>query len=148
MEHHVHNLLGATILTTGKTTIYGGGNNPINFIAGRDIAQLAVLALTDPRLKNCTMDVGGPDNLTKNQVAEMYLRLSGKEAKINHVPTGVMRVMAPIMHPFQPVISRLMKISIWNDTTDQVFDPASMLREFPMTLTHVEDFVREQVNKN
>jgi uncharacterized protein YbjT (DUF2867 family) len=145
MEWHVHNLLGATILTTGKTTIYGSGNNPCNFMAGKDVAHIAVIALTDPKMKNRIIEMGGPDNVTKNQIAEMYGRFAGKKPKVTNVPTGVMKVMAPIMRPFQPVISRLMFLSVWGDTTDQTFNPNAMLQEFPMTLKHVEDFIREQV---
>ena len=59
-----------------------------------------------------------------------------------------MKVMAPIVRPFQPVISRLMTLGVWGDTTDQAFDSTSMLQEFPITLTHPEEFVREQVTKN
>jgi uncharacterized protein YbjT (DUF2867 family) len=147
MEHHVHNLLGASIPKTGKTTIYGAGNNPNNFIAGVDIARLAVLALTDARLKNRSIDVGGPDNVTKNQVAEMYGRFSGKTPKVSHVPTGMMKVMGPILRPVQPVLSRLMSFSAWADTDDMRFDPTTMLKEFPMTLTRVEDFIREQAKQ-
>lgn len=147
MEHHVHNLLGATILTTGKTTIYGAGNNPNNFIAGVDIARFAVLALTDTRLKNRSIDVGGPDNVTKNQIAEMYGRFSGKTPKVTNVPTGMMKVMGPMLRPIQPVLSRLMSFSAWADTDNISFDPTAMLKEFPMTLTRVEDFIRAQAKK-
>lgn len=147
MEWHVHNLLGASILATGKTTIFGSGNNPTNFMAARDVAHLAVIALTDSRMKGCIIEMGGPDNVTKNQIADMYGRFTGKKPKVTNVPTGVMKIMAPIMRPFQPVISRLMTLSVWGDTTDQTFNPAAMLAEFPMTLTHVEDFIREQVAK-
>lgn len=147
MEWHVHNLLGASILTTGKNTIYGAGNNPANYIAAKDVAHITVIALTDPRMKGSTVEMGGPDNVTKNQIADMYGRLSNKTAKVSHVPVGMMKVMSPIMRPVQPVLSRLMTFSVWTDTTDQTFDPTSMLQEFPMTLTHVEDFIREQVKK-
>lgn len=148
MEWHVHNLLGASILATGKTTIFGSGNNPTNFMAARDVAHIAVIALTDPRKKGCLIEMGGPDNVTKNQIAEMYGRFSGKKPKVTNVPTGVMKVMAPIMRPFQPVISRLMTLSVWGDTTDQTFENSSMLQEFPMNMIGVEDFIREQVAKN
>ena len=147
MEWHVHNLLGAAILTTGKTTIFGSGNNPTNFMAGRDVAHIAVIALTDPRLQNRVIEMGGPDNVTKNQIAETYGRFSGKTPKVTHVSTGMMKIMAPIMRPFQPVISRLMSFSIWIDTTNQTFDSTAMLQEFAITLTRVEDFIREQVAK-
>ena len=147
MEWHVHNLLGAAILTTGKTTIFGSGNNPTNFMAGRDVAHIAVIALTDPRLQNRVIEMGGPDNVTKNQIAEIYGRFSVKTPKVTHVSTGMMKIMAPITRPFQPVISRLMSFSIWIDTTNQTFDSTAMLQEFPMTLTRVEDFIREQAVK-
>jgi NADH dehydrogenase len=145
MEWHVHNLLGASILTKGKTTIFGSGDNLTNFMAARDAAHIAVIALTDPKMKNRIIEMGGSDNVTKNQIAEMYGRFTGKKPKVTHVPTGVMKVMAPILRPFQPVISRLMLLSVWGDTTDQTFDPTAMLQEFPMTLTRVEDFIREQI---
>jgi uncharacterized protein YbjT (DUF2867 family) len=147
MEWHVHNLLGADILKTGKATIYGAGNNPINFMAGKDAAHIAVLALTDPALKNRTIEMGGPDNVTRNQIAEMYARFSGKPLKKMNVPTGVMKVMGPILRPVQPVLSRLMSFSVWTDTANQTFNTSAMLKEFPMTLTHVEDFIRDQVKK-
>lgn len=146
MEWHVHKLLGAAILTTGKTTIFGSGNNPSNYMAAKDVAHIAVIALTDPKMKGCIVEMSGADNVTKNEIAQMYMRFSGKKAKINHVPTPVMKVMAPLIRPIQPVISRLMTFSVWVDTTDQTCDPTSMLREFPMTLTRVEDFVREHAS--
>jgi NADH dehydrogenase len=148
MEWHVHRLLGASILTTGKTTIYGAGNNPGNYMAARDVAHLAVIALTDPKMKGRTIEMGGPENVTKNQIVDLYSRFSGTKAKVSHVPVAMMKVMAPIMRPFQPVLSRLMTFSVWIDTTNQTFDAAQMLREFPMELVHVEDFVRQQVEQS
>jgi uncharacterized protein YbjT (DUF2867 family) len=145
MEWHVHNLLGATIVSDGKTTIYGKGDNPINFMAGCDAACCAVLALTDPRLKNRTFTIGGPDNLSKNEVVHLYEKYAGRKAKVTHAPVPVMKIMGPILRPIQPVLSRLMAFSVWADTTDQKFDPAAMLKEFPMSLTGVEDFVRGAV---
>lgn len=143
MEWHIHNLLGKSIVENGKTTIYGKGDNPTNFIAARDVAHFAVIALTDPKMKNQTLVIGGPDNVTKNQIAKMYGMFTGKTPKVSHVPDGMMRIMSPIMRPIQPVLSRLMAFSVWNDTTDQTFDSRNLLQEYPMTMTHVEDFIRE-----
>ncbi len=148
MEWHVHNLLGASILDTGKTTIYGAGDNPINFIAGRDAAHFAVLALTDPGMRGKTLDVGGPDNLTKNQVAKMYGMFSGHPVKVSHVPDAMMRLMSPVMRRFQPVVGRLMAFSVWVDTADLKFDPSNLLLQYPTTMMHVEDFIRQRVGLN
>jgi len=145
MEWHVHNLLGAPILTSGKTTIYGAGENPVNFIAGQDAARYAVLALTDPRLKNRSLDIGGPENISKNDVVRLYEKHAGRKASVKHIPVGMMKVMGPLLRPIQPVLSRLMSFSVWTDTTDQRFDPRAVQEEFPIALTRVDDFVREKV---
>lgn len=147
MEWHAHNLLGKSILETGKVTIFGGGNNPMNFIAGKDAARFAVIALTDPKAKNRTLEIGGPDNETKNKVAEMYGKYSGRTPKVTNVPAGFMRFMSPILRPFQPVISRLMALSAWTDTSDQTFNAAAILKEFPITLVRLEDFIQAQATK-
>lgn len=145
MEWHAHNLLGKSILETGKTTIYGRGDNPINFIAACDLGRIAVIALTDSKAMNKTIEVGGPQNFTRNQVAEMYGRLSGRVPKVSHVPRFMMRVLSPLLRPVRPVLSRLMALSVWGDTTDQTLDPTPMLNEFVITLTSLEHFIRERV---
>jgi uncharacterized protein YbjT (DUF2867 family) len=145
MEHHVHLFIGKDILEKGAATIYGAGDNPNNFVAGRDVARFAVIALTDPKAKGQTIEIGGPDNPTKNQVAEMYMRLSGRAAKVNHVPTLMMRVMSPILRPIQPVLSRLMSFSAWADMDNMAFDPTALVKDYPMELTRVEDYIHARV---
>lgn len=49
MEWHAHEFIGKPILDQGKVTIFGKGDNPRNFVAGEDVANFAVLALTDPK---------------------------------------------------------------------------------------------------
>jgi NADH dehydrogenase len=145
MEWHVHKLLGKSLIETGATTIFGSGNNPTNFISARDVAAFAVMALKNSFAGSCTLEIGGPDNPTKREVTDMYLRLSGRTGVVRHIPTALMRVMCPVVRPFNPVLSRLMAMSIWTDTTDQTFDPSKLIRDYPMALTRVEDFISDQI---
>jgi uncharacterized protein YbjT (DUF2867 family) len=145
MEHHAHDFLGKSILQNGKTRIFGRGNNPTNFVAGRDVARVAVLALTDPRATSRIIDVGGPENLTKNQVAAVYGRLSGCTPRVRHVPRAVLHVMSRVMKPLHPGVSRILQVSIVVDQSDQTFDPSDMLQAFPIPLTPLEAFVRERI---
>ena len=62
--------VGEPILKTGKTTIFGSGKNPINFVCVEDVAKFCLIALEDPKALNQVIDVGGPENLTFNQVAD------------------------------------------------------------------------------
>lgn len=145
MEWHVHNLLGKDLVESGKATIFGNGNNPTNFVAAADVAALAVLALTDPGTSGTTLEIGGPDNLSKRQVADLYGQMLGRPVTVRHVPRGMMRIMAPLLRPFRPVLSRLMTFGIWADTANQTFDAQTMPGRYERPATRVSDFIAKRV---
>ncbi|MBK7895596.1 MAG: SDR family oxidoreductase [Anaerolineaceae bacterium] len=145
MESHAHMLIGQPILETGKVSLFGQGENPRNFVAAQDVAQFAVLSLTMPQMAGAIIDIGGPENWTNMEVVRLYERLSGKQAKVSHVPLGLLRVMAGVARPFHPGLSQVMRTSIWQDTTDQTFDPRPTLRKYPISLTRLEDWVEQQL---
>jgi NADH dehydrogenase len=71
-------LIGQPVRERGKTTIFGRGNNPINFVSVEDVARFVSIALDDARVRNTVVEVGGPENLSMNQVAEIFERTSGR----------------------------------------------------------------------
>lgn len=143
MEWHVHELLGKSIVETGKTTIFGAGVNPTNFIAASDVASFAVEALDGGKAVGTRLELGGPDNICKRDVVRLYEKYLGRPARVRSVPFGAMRVMAPLLRPFQPVVSRLLTMAIWTETSDQTFDPRDLPRH-SIPLTGVDAFVRKQ----
>jgi uncharacterized protein YbjT (DUF2867 family) len=146
METHAHTFNGKSVLERGKTSILGPGTKPRNFVAVRDVAQLAVIALTDPSSLNRVLSVGGPDNLSNNEVAETYGRLAGITPKVDHMPAGIARLLSIVMKPFHPGVSRIMYIgSLPDDAYDERFDVASLPSEYSLRLTSLEDFVRGRV---
>lgn len=145
MDSHAHMLIGQPILETGKVSLFGQGENPRNFVAAQDVAQFAVLALTTPQMAGEIVEIGGPENWTNMEVVRLYERLSGKQAKVSHVPLGLLRVMAGVIRPFHPGLSQVMTSSVWFDTTDQTFDPRPTLRKYPIPLTQLKDWVEKQV---
>lgn len=138
-------MVGEPILKTGKATIFGGGNNPINFVSAEDVAKFCAIALEDPKARNQMIKVGGPENLTFNQVAELFERLGGQPAKISHVPLPMMRVMRVLMRPFNPMLSLQITGGILMDTTDQSFDPGPTLQQYPVKLVRLEEVARQLV---
>ncbi len=145
MEWHVHELLGKSIVETGKTTIFfGGGVNPNNFIAASDVASFAVTALDGGNASGATLNLGGPDNISKRDVARLYEKYLGRPAQVRNVPLAAMRVMAPLLRPFRPVVSRLLTMGIWSETTEQAFDLRDLPPGHSIPLTGVEAFVRKQ----
>lgn len=146
MEWNVHIFNGKSILESGKTSLLGKGTKPRNFIAVRDVAQFAVRALMDARLKNRTIDIGGPQNATNNQVAELYGKIAGVTPKISHMPPFMAKAMSIMLKPVQPGISRIMYLSsLPDDAFCETFDPAPLLSEFPIHLTTLEEFIHERV---
>ena len=137
-------LIGDAVLKGGKATIMGKGENPRNFIANDDVARFAVIALTDPTARNQTINIGGPNNLTSKQVAEIYARVAGVELKFRMIPRFVPRVMATIMKPFYPGLSDVMAAIIDSDTQAKAFDVSPTLQQYPVTLTKLEDWVQGQ----
>jgi uncharacterized protein YbjT (DUF2867 family) len=145
MEWHAHIFLGKNILEKGKTTILGKGEVLNNFISAGDVARFAVIALTDRRARNRILEIGGVDNISKNDLAKMYIRLSGREAKVSHMPRFMMRVLSVVMKSFQPGVSRIMLASYLNDQTSQAFDARKILTEFQVDPLCLEDFVKARV---
>lgn len=138
-------MVGEPILKTGKATIFGRGDNPINFVSAEDVAKFCVIALEDTQARNQMIEVGGPENLTFNQVAELFERLGGQSAKISHVPLPMMRVMRILMRPFKPMLSLQITGGILMDTTDQSFDPSPTLQQYPVKLVRLEEVARQMV---
>ncbi len=146
METHAHEFLGQSILEKGKTTILGRGESRINFVSVADVAHYAVLAMQDPMLHNAVLDIGGPDNLSRNAVAELYGRLSGRTPKVSHVPPGVLRILSTIARPLHPGLSELFALTLAGDREDQNFDAETLRRRFPqLPQTTLEAFVREKL---
>jgi uncharacterized protein YbjT (DUF2867 family) len=146
MEWHAHIFNGKSILERGKTSLLGNGTKPRNFMAVRDVAGFAVAALTDPKLKNRTIEIGGPENFTNNQVSEMYGKLAGVTPKVSHMPPLIAKAMSVMLKPFQPGVSRIMYMSSLPDGAfSERFDPAALLAEFPTHLTTLEEFIQERV---
>jgi uncharacterized protein YbjT (DUF2867 family) len=146
MEWHAHIFNGKGILEKGKTMLLGKGTKPRNFMAVRDVAHFAVMALTSERLNNQTLELGGPENFTNNQVAELYGKLAGVTPKVSHMPPSVARAMSVVLKPFQPGLNRVMYVSsLPDDAFSETFDPTKLLEDYPMQLTTLKTFIRERI---
>jgi uncharacterized protein YbjT (DUF2867 family) len=146
MEWHAHIFNGKAILEKGRTQLMGSGTKRRNFVAASDVAQLAASALTAPTVRHRTIEIGGPGNYSNNEVAQLYARTAGIEPRITHLPSALVGVLAQIARPIHPGISRVMRFSsLPDDAFSETFDSASLLREHPMRLTSLQEFVRGQV---
>jgi NADH dehydrogenase len=145
LETHAYEFIGKTVLEQGKASLFGQGTGRLNFVSVEDVAQFILQVWDDPRVAGQTLDIGGPasNNLTNNEVVAMFERFSGQKAKVSHVPRLVLRVMSPLLRPFHPGLSQVMAFALYNDTHDTSFDAAPLLRQYPMELTRLEDWIEK-----
>ena len=124
-------IVGGPLLETGKTRIFGAGNNPINFVSAADVAGLVELAATEPGLRAQSIDVGGPANLTFNELAACFEATTGRSGEKRHAPRPMMRAMSVLLRPVKPVLAAQMQASVIMDTRDMRFDGLAARRQFP-----------------
>jgi NADH dehydrogenase len=137
-------IVGDPIVKTGKALVFGRGDNPINFVAEPDVANFIALALCEPALSQVAIDVGGPDNVTFNQLVGHIERVTRRTAKVNHVPVPLMRLSRLLMRPVRPDIAGMIEAGLTFDTTDMSFDAADLRRQFPQVeLRCLADVVRQ-----
>jgi nucleoside-diphosphate-sugar epimerase len=136
-------LMGKPLLETGRTRIFGRGNNPINFVSAHDVARFIELAVVDPTMRCELVEVGGPENLSMNKFAKTFEAVTGKAGKVSHVPLPMMRLMAVLMRPVNPTLARQVQAGVVMDTHDMSFDPSDTDRRNPsIPLTSLAEVVR------
>jgi NADH dehydrogenase len=134
--------VGAPLLKTGKTLVYGRGNNPINFVSAHDVARLVELAIIDSTMRGRTVTIAGPENLTFNQVAETFQAVTGRTGTVNHIPLAVMVVMSKLMLVFKPALAREIGAGVFLDTADRTVDGPALRAHYPsIPVTTLTDLI-------
>ena len=123
-------LLDQTAGGSGRPVIFGRGGNPINFVSVSDVAALVERAVVDPSTRGATFEIGGPQNLSFNELAAGLQRASGRTAPPRHVPRTILRLLAAVLGPIQPNRARQMRAAIAMDTMDLTFAPGDPDRGF------------------
>jgi uncharacterized protein YbjT (DUF2867 family) len=108
-----------------KSIVFGRGENPINFVCVHDVAAVVECVTLDHGDRGRIIEVGGPQNLTFNQLAEMRQRVRGKKDNVRHVPRAILRAGAPF--------SRQARAALVMDTIDMTFDLTREAADRPMT---------------
>jgi uncharacterized protein YbjT (DUF2867 family) len=150
MEQHVHLFNGQNVLAKGKAQLIGPGTKPRNFVCAADVAKFAVRALLEDPPPFRRLDIGGHRNCSNADVAALYAKEAGVQARASHLPVGVARALGRIAAPLHPGMARILALmSLPNDAFSEGFDGAAALeRDHGVVLTRLEDFVRARVQES
>jgi NADH dehydrogenase len=124
-------LLDKTSGASGRPVIFGRGTNHINFVSVSDVAALAERAVVDPSARGATFEIGGPEDVSFNELAARLQRAAGRTAPPRHVPRAMLRLLAAALGPIQPNRARQMRAAIAMDTIDLTFAPTHLQIQFP-----------------
>jgi uncharacterized protein YbjT (DUF2867 family) len=135
-------LLDETAGASGRPVIFGRGANPINFVSVSDVAALAERVVVDPAARGATFEIGGPQNVSFNELAAGLQHASGRTASPRHVPRTILRALAAVLGPVQPNRARQMRAAIAMDTWDLSFAATDLHRRFPeLPVTSLADIL-------
>lgn len=122
-----------------KATIYGTGQNPISWIAVRDVAQFAVASLDHPAAKNATLRLGGPEALSPLEVVKIFEETGGRSFELQFMPVEAMEAQqAAATDAMQQSFFAGMRGYAGGDPIDM----ADTLRTFAVQPTTLKEYAR------
>jgi uncharacterized protein YbjT (DUF2867 family) len=98
-----------------KSIVFGRGENPINFVSVGDVAAAVERAALEPGQRGRAIEVGGPRNLTFNELASILQQARGESGTVRHIPRPALQLAARF--------SRQARAAIAMDTIDMTFIP-------------------------
>lgn len=129
----------------GKVYLFGDGNFKLNPIHGEDLAKAILDTINQ---SNVEIEVGGPDILSQNEIAEMALNAHGKPIKILHLPDWIRKAAIILVRTFTssktygPIEFFLCMMG-----QDNIAPRYGMLR-LQSFFIHTADSIEEQIDKN
>jgi NADH dehydrogenase len=124
-------LLSQTAARSGRPIVFGAGTNPVNFVSVTDVAALAGHAIADPAARGQILEIGGPADLTFNQLAAMVQAQAGRTSAPRHVPAAVLRLIAGTIGRVKPELGRQARAALLMDQADLSHDATAIHRAYP-----------------
>ena len=131
------NALAALVRVFPVVPVIGSGRNRFQPIAVEDVARCVAISLERSRLRGRTIDIGGPEQFTYNELVSIVARRLGKRRLFFHIPVWAAYLaarVAQIVQPRPPITTdQLRMISIRN-----VAEPGVIEEEFGFTPRKLE----------
>lgn len=124
-------LLRRTAARSGRPLVFGRGDNPVNLVSVVDVAALVDRAVTDALTRGQTLEIGGPDNISFNDLALAVQTADGRTGPPRHVPPAMLRLMAETIGRIQPQLGRQARAALALDSGDHTFDATEIHRRYP-----------------
>ena len=99
-----------------RPLILGRGRNPINFVSVRDVASVVVQSVLST--VHGILEIGGPDNLTLEQLASRLVAAGIRSGAPRRIPRTALRVTGWSARRIRPDLARLARSAVGLDMHD------------------------------
>lgn len=133
-------ILCDTAEKSGRPVIFGRGHNPINFVSINDVAAVIDLVVNDRTTRGEILEIGGPRNLTFDDLATALLDAGRTHGAPRHVPPPLLRAVGSTVGRLKPQLGRQMRAALTMDRVDMRFDSSAIRNRFPdLATTSIDD---------
>jgi uncharacterized protein YbjT (DUF2867 family) len=138
--------VGHMIEDHGLALVPGSGESRHTFVALDDVARFLVRALDHPQAQNAVFELGGPEALSWDEAVDIFARVLARPVRALHAPARLFRLQQLLLSPFSPAGSNLMGMNWIVGSVDTCYDMQTVAPMFGLTLTTVEQFLRQKLN--
>jgi uncharacterized protein YbjT (DUF2867 family) len=117
-----------------RPLILGRGRNPINFVSVRDVASVVVQSAVG--IVHGILEIGGPDNLTLEQLANRLVDAGIRSGTPRRIPRSALRFTGWSAKRIRPDMARLARSAVGLDTHDLTAgmgDARTLISGVPLT---------------
>lgn len=103
------------------TPVLGRGSNRLQPVAADDVARCVGLAVGQREVQGRILQLGGPDQLTYNEIVREVARAMGLRRRLLHLPVWPARLMAGVMGaamPHPPITAEQLRMLELRNVTD------------------------------
>ena len=131
---------------TGIAVISRPGTTKTSYIAIRDIAEMARLAVVSPPATSSVIEFGGPEDLSAFDCVMILQDVLGRRLHVWRVPLTPLRWIGRMARPFNQALDALLEIVEFVEQKGLRADRA-FLSAYPITLTSFRSFLYEQLER-
>lgn len=120
--------------------VIGDGKTRVQPVLVDDLAEVIAASVTEPRAVGKVYQVGGPQELTMDEIIQAMLRVMGKRRPLVHHPSWFMKlVTAPMaLLPAPPLSPAAVDFVLMEEPVDN----RALLEDFPIQLTPLAEGLR------
>ena len=127
-------------ITGARARPFGSGDGKLSWIARGDVARFAITLPEYPLARDATIDVGGPDWLSQNEVIRLCEALSGRPFTVEHLPAPVLRMqLAAATDEYARAVAGL-ELHIAQGEGEPI-DMRPVLQACPLRLVSIREYV-------